>query len=96
MGANEYTPGLISLRQTYALSHPMVSVTEACAEFDRAIEKIRAEAKAEALEEMAKMIGSKAKILDPEDPIQKGARIGLVTASVDLSTHANQCKEANK
>ena len=68
------------------LAEPIDKITEAL------IPLIR-EAKAEALTEMAKLVESKAKILDPEDPTQQGARIGLITAGADLTFRANQHKE---
>ncbi|MGP9528608.1 hypothetical protein [Glutamicibacter sp. AOP5-A2-18] len=95
----EYTPSTDSARRAYVFhtaglkSPPQERAERREHEFDRWLETVRAEAKAEALTEMAKLIESKAKILDPEDPTQRGARIGLITAGCDLNFRANEYKE---
>lgn len=92
--AGEFTPDIATIRTFYTSDTDGNPIPGRAAQFNRWLETVRAEAKAEALNEVAKLIESKAKILDPEDPIQQGARIGLITASTDLANRANQYKEA--
>lgn len=58
---SDHTPTLDEARAIYALGTPAhhVSIGGAYAEFDRAIEKVRAEAKAEALREAADLLAPK-------------------------------------
>lgn len=93
MGANEkreatylggeYVPGVRDLRNAYvAMRDPDMRLSETRAEFNRAVEKIKVEAKAEALNEAADAMDADMTIRDP-----------LRLKSDWLRNRANQYKE---
>lgn len=95
----EYTPDTESVRMTYCLRKEHLGISRNSAEenFDRMLSKVRAEAKAEALEDFAKVIDAEERDQWMQDGIRRpGAQIvaGRMKVLGNVArTRANQYKE---